>query len=369
MRAYFLFLLIFLFLPCSAIEISTNARLIDGVYYVLQGEIVEVKILGDPSQELAVSIVYKFTIPSSDGWYYYSQNKFPIPLSSSFEVKAYPVQNITVEAKFWIFSKKLEANATNDVAKVSANVPAGRFDVKIYGIARGNTVNIEAKANAKIKLDSSGVYSISYDTSKLPLGDMEVIADSEKLKVKVVSSLPTPTPTPPTPTPTPTPESTPTPEPTPTPTPTSTPTPTPSQAEKPALKLNRTAVCAKEEAEVMGENFTAKSEVVLAVLNKTLLICNTDDSGTFKCILNTSDLPFGKHLLKAKDSSGLTAEAEFEVLNCMIDTPASNASMTPETPEKTPNQANEGQKKIIPGFEIFIAIAALAAAFTLKRKP
>lgn len=100
-----MFLLIFLFLPCSAIEISTNARLIDGVYYVLQGEIVEVKILGDPSQELAVSIVYKFTIPSSDGWYYYSQNKFPIPLSSSFEVKAYPVQNITVEAKFWIFSK------------------------------------------------------------------------------------------------------------------------------------------------------------------------------------------------------------------------------------------------------------------------
>lgn len=43
------------------------------------------------------------------------------------------------------------------MAKVSANVPAGRFDVKIYGIARGNTVNIEAKANAKIKLDSSGV--------------------------------------------------------------------------------------------------------------------------------------------------------------------------------------------------------------------
>ena len=361
MRAYFLFLILFLFLPCSAIEISTNARLIDGVYYVLQGEVAEVKILGYPSQEVSVSIVYKFTIPSSDGWYYYSQSKFPIPISSSFEVKSYPVQNITVEAKFWIFSKKLEANATNDVAKVRANVPAGKFDVKIYGIAKGNTVNIEAKANAKIKLDSSGVYSISYDTSKLPLGDMEVTADSKKLKVKVVSSLPTPTPTPPTPTPTPTPEFTPTPE--------LTPTPTPSQAEKPALKLNRTAVCAKEEVEVMGENFTANSEVVLTVINKTLLICNTDDSGTFKCILNTSDLSCGKHLLKAQDSSGLTAEAEFEVLNCMIDTPASNASMTPETPEKTPNQANDGQKRIIPGFEIFIAIAALAAAFTLKRKP
>jgi hypothetical protein len=197
-------LLFFLAIPSLGLEISTNAKLIDGVYYVVQGERVEIKILGEPSQEVGVLLSYRFSVPSSEGFFRYSQSKFQIPISSEFEVSAYPVQNITVEAKFWIFSKKLEASAVNDVAKVSASVPEGKYDVSIYGLAKGSAVGIEAKARARIKLDSSGVYSISYDTSRLPLGDMEAVADSKQLKVKVVSSLPSSEPTP-TPTPTPTP--------------------------------------------------------------------------------------------------------------------------------------------------------------------
>jgi len=226
----FLFFIFLLLIPSSAVEITTNARLIDGVYYVMQGEKVEVLISGEPSQELSISIKYLFSMPSQDGTYLYSQKKFPIPVSAKFEVKAYPVYNITVEAKLWIFTKKLEANARDDVAKVSADVPSGNYDVKIYGNAKGEIVNLEANAFAKIKLGSDGNYRIEYDTSKLPLGEMSVRADSKELKVKVVSSLPAPTvqtpvPTPiPTPTPTPTPMPTPEPTPTPTPAPTSTPT-------------------------------------------------------------------------------------------------------------------------------------------------
>ncbi|MEM4615914.1 MAG: PGF-CTERM sorting domain-containing protein [Archaeoglobaceae archaeon] len=226
MKFRILFVLIFFITQASGVEISTNAILIEDVYYVLRGEKIDITLLGNPSEEVEVTIIYSFKIQSSSGQYYYSQEKFPVPLKAYFEVKTWPVENLTVEAKLWIFSKKLEANATNDLAKVAASLPfSGNFDVKIYGKAKAEVVNAEAKANAKLKLDETGKYTISYDTSKLPLGEMTVKLDSKQLNVKVVSFLPiTPTPTP-TPTSPTTPPQNPTPEPTPTPTPTLTPAP------------------------------------------------------------------------------------------------------------------------------------------------
>ena len=108
------------------------------------------------------------------------------------------MQNITVGAKFWIFSKKLEASAVNDVAKVSASVPEGKYDVSIYGLAKGSAVGIEAKARAGIKLDSSGVYSISYftfDASKVAYvtrstyGPFSVLSSVSGNKVSVTGFL------------------------------------------------------------------------------------------------------------------------------------------------------------------------------------
>jgi hypothetical protein len=65
----------------------------------------------------------------------------------------------------------------------------------MYGNSTGDVVWIKAKAKASIELEG-GKFSISYDTSKLPLGDMTVYANSKLLRVKVVNSLPSPTPTP-----------------------------------------------------------------------------------------------------------------------------------------------------------------------------
>ncbi|MEM2030649.1 MAG: PGF-CTERM sorting domain-containing protein [Archaeoglobaceae archaeon] len=238
LAAIFTVFIFSLILKASAVEVSTNAALLDNVYYVIKGEKIDITLLGNPSEEVEVTIIYSFKIQSSSGHYYYSQDKFPVPLKAYFEVKTWPVENLTVEAKLWIFSKKLEANATNDVAKVAASLPfSGNFDVKIYGKAKAEIVNAEVKANAKLKLDETGRYTISYDTSKLPLGEMIVKLDSKQLNVKVVSFLPTtPTPTPtPTHTPPTTPPQNPTPEPTPEPTLTPPPTPTPAPEETPIL--------------------------------------------------------------------------------------------------------------------------------------
>ncbi|MEM2190903.1 MAG: hypothetical protein QW540_05675 [Archaeoglobaceae archaeon] len=195
-KIIFYFVLLSLFIPfADAVEISTNAKFIGDTYYIIRGEKVDITISGNPSEEILVSIYYTFTLKSSGGQYYFSQEKFPIPLSSSFEVKAYPVKNLTVEAKIWIFKKKLSAEAKNGVAIVKADVPAGKYDVKFYGVASESYVTIESLATSKVNLDDKGKFSISYDTSYLPEGEMSVRVGLKNLKVKIVSSpLTTPTP-------------------------------------------------------------------------------------------------------------------------------------------------------------------------------
>jgi hypothetical protein len=188
------FFLLFLFIGlASGLEISTNSKLIGDTYYVVKGEIIEIQISGSPSEEVSVSIQYRFTLKSSGGWYSFSQDKFPIPISSSFEVRAYPVKNLTVEAKLWIFKKTLNSEAKNGVAVVRAEVPSGKYDVKFYGVSNGDNVNIESIATSKVTLDESGKFSIKYDTSFLPEGEMTAQVDSKLLKVKIISgAVPTP---------------------------------------------------------------------------------------------------------------------------------------------------------------------------------
>ncbi|MEM3505858.1 MAG: PGF-CTERM sorting domain-containing protein [Archaeoglobaceae archaeon] len=316
MKFRILFVLIFFIAQASGVEISTNAILLEDVYYVIKGEKIDITLLGNPSEEVEVTIIYSFKIQSSGGQYYYSQEKFPVPLKAYFEVKTWPVENLTVEAKLWIFSKKLEANATNDVAKVAASLPfSGNFDVKIYGKAKAEIVNVEAKANAKLKLDENGRYTISYDTSKLPLGEMIVRLDSKQLNVKVVSSLPT------TPTPTPNPPQNPTPEPTPEPTTTPTPTPTPLTTSTPAPTPTPTLTPAAEEMQI------------LTPILSTPAITNTPDYTPTPTTTPKSN-------------------------------PNENLSPTPTlpmTPLPTP-------KPFIPGFEAIFAIAGLLALAFLMRK-
>lgn len=186
-----IFIFLFLINLVEALEVSTNAVLIGDTYYISRGEVAEITLLSSPLQELQVSIDYYFSIPSSNNQYFYSQDKFPIPLKAYFEIKTWPVENLTVEARLWIFSRKLQESAVDGVAKIGVDVPfAGNFDVKIYGASRGEVVNVEAKARAKIKLDENGKYTVKYDTSKLPFGEMLVEVDSKQLRVKVVDRIP-----------------------------------------------------------------------------------------------------------------------------------------------------------------------------------
>jgi len=192
LRKYFLifsFFLLFLLSQASAMEISTNAKFVDGSYYVVKGESIEIALSGEPKEETSIRLTYIFTLTSSNGEYSFIQNSFPVPISGDFKIRAYPVENLTLKASFFIFSKTLSANASNGVAEISTNVPiSGSFNVEMNGRALGDEVTVESIMSSTIELDERGEYHLSYDTSVLPCGEMTAIVNGETLRVLVVES-------------------------------------------------------------------------------------------------------------------------------------------------------------------------------------
>jgi hypothetical protein len=203
-RNLILFSLIFFtiaFSTCKALEITVpQAKYVNGCYYIVKGQTADITLKGNPNENVNIEITYKFDLCASNGKYSFSQSGFPIPLNAKFYVKAYPVEDLTVEAKIFFFlGKTLHATAKNGVAVVSANVPKGSYDIKLYGKTNYSVVHIECTAKTTVKLDGNGKYVVSYDTSKLPVGYMVVNANGVTIKAYIVSSedeIPTPTTTP-----------------------------------------------------------------------------------------------------------------------------------------------------------------------------
>ena len=173
---------------------------------------------------------------------------FPIPVEIERAIiESYPVDDLSVTVKFFIFRKEFRATAEDGKARVILDVSKypirkGNFNIYIKGKGKSDIVTIEASIETKIKLDSRGRFEIEYDTSKLPLCDFYVRAGSTVFVAKIVDELPSapkPKPTP-TQTPTPTPKPTPTTTPTETSTLVTTPTLTPTPTSQSKLKLDKT---------------------------------------------------------------------------------------------------------------------------------
>ncbi len=244
----------------QALEISVSpAKVVNGEYYIVKGDTIQINLSGNANENVDASITCKFSVDVRGGIYEYELKDFPIPVDvNSVVIKSYYVRNLKIEVPVFIFSYSKEKNANeNGVATILINrsIGKGQYTIKISGNSNDTTVTIEATVNSAIALDQDGKYSLAYDTSKLPVGDLIVNAGGETIRAHVVESeneipqasspatpTPTPTTTTPTPTPTPTPEPTPPPaqshnsdsasNPTPTPTLTVSPSPTTPTATK-----------------------------------------------------------------------------------------------------------------------------------------
>lgn len=212
----FLFLL-FLIVPINALNVSISTesgtcKNVNGKYYVVKGSKIGIVLSGNPNENIEISIIYKFNINSFDGKYNYTLKKFPIPVDiRSVIIKTYPVCNLYLDitegpSRFLIslahalnmLPKQVNADK-NGIATISINKKAekGEYTIEISGNTNNTVVTVEAIIKASITLDNSGKYTITYDTSKLPIGNMTVNANGVSIKAYVVGSeseIPSPTP-------------------------------------------------------------------------------------------------------------------------------------------------------------------------------
>ena len=145
----------------------------------VKGDVVKVLVKANPNEELTVSVSFEKVLPVSEGRYEYRLSGVNIPSTpNSFTVRAVNVKNLYVSVKvlllFWV-TKGVEAK--NGVAAISqGNVPAGTYDVVIYGDAAegASKVTIQITASTRGVTDKNGHYEYSYDTRSIPPGKFTV---------------------------------------------------------------------------------------------------------------------------------------------------------------------------------------------------
>jgi FOG: PKD repeat len=138
-------------------------------------------IIGVASSEekVNVSVTFNKTVPvSEDGSFEYTLENVTIPkgLDNLFTVDANGAKNLNVRVKMAVWVAK-SSNASGDTATVSqSNVPAGTYKIKIDGDAGEGVseVNLKITAFEKIKANSNGIFSYSYNTTAVPPGNFKV---------------------------------------------------------------------------------------------------------------------------------------------------------------------------------------------------
>ncbi len=191
-KLFLIFLLLFaLILKCSALEITTTAKEVNGVYYVVKGQPVDITIKGNPGQVLYVTMTYNFELGVQNGKYDY-KTTLNLPIDAKrLKIYASKVQNLNIRAYLFIIPvKTITANANAEGTAVIAlgNIKAGSYSVEIFGDSTQNTVTISVVVESYITLNSNGVYEIDYSTASLPPGNLIVNIGGETLQARVVAS-------------------------------------------------------------------------------------------------------------------------------------------------------------------------------------
>ena len=129
-----------------------------------------------PGEELSFQSSFTMNLPVTGGEYGY-ETTIQVPQKPNrFTVSANNVQDFYAGVKFGIWiTKSFQANG--GTARISqADVPPGRYNLKMFGKALpGSTqipVNIEAQT--QVKADSGGKYELAIDTTGIPAGDYRI---------------------------------------------------------------------------------------------------------------------------------------------------------------------------------------------------
>jgi hypothetical protein len=165
---------------------------IDAIEATLSGSTVSVTGTASPGEQVSMRSSFTMNLPVSGGQYEY-ETSVEIPQEPNrFQVTARNVQdfNAGVKMGIWI-TKRFQANG--GTASIShANVPSGRYNIKLFGEAQpgSSQVPIEVAAETQVKADSNGKYSLDIDTSGIPAGEYRIEVAGETKTIQVGGSSP-----------------------------------------------------------------------------------------------------------------------------------------------------------------------------------
>lgn len=145
----------------------------------IQGNVVTITLTATPYMSVPVKIFFSTNVTVTDGGYNILLEglKMPAP-SKSLEVSASGVSDLSVSVHVGVWLTK-SAVSSGGIATISQDsVPAGSYEVRIFGDASPGISEVEIilTASSSVVVGVDGRYSIDYDTRGIPAGSLKVVA-------------------------------------------------------------------------------------------------------------------------------------------------------------------------------------------------
>lgn len=151
------------------------------------GDTLRIKGSASPEEEVEVQVTFEKRVQASGGKYEYTLEDVKIPegFNNRFTVQASEANNLNVRVKMLIWVTKSSEASGNIATVTQSSVPPGTYQIKMDGDARGETSTVDLKITAvqRVKADSNGDFSYSYNTKAVPPGDFEISVGGIKKEV------------------------------------------------------------------------------------------------------------------------------------------------------------------------------------------
>ncbi len=142
------------------------------------GDTLRIKGSASPEEEVEIQVSFEKDVQASGGEYEYILEDVKIPdgFNNRFTVQASDARNLNVRVKMLIWITKSSEASGNIATVTQSSVPPGTYQIKMDGDAKNgdSTVNLKITAVQRIKADSGGDFSYSYNTKAVPPGDFKV---------------------------------------------------------------------------------------------------------------------------------------------------------------------------------------------------
>jgi len=156
-----------------------------------QGDVVTIHISAQPEEEVAVTISFSKTLSVVNRTYEWILDDVYVPSTPNrVSVRAENVEYLVVAVKIFLWITQ-RVEASEGIAATSrSKIPKGTYDLRIRGnaTAGASEVSFDVIASATVKMDSTGSYDYSYNTSNIPIGLFTVEAGSIKKTVSLTES-------------------------------------------------------------------------------------------------------------------------------------------------------------------------------------